>query len=127
MSQPTRPGADPDHGRDEHLWRLEEALWTSGRDSARSVTAAGAILILPYPGGILQGDDVIAHLPGDTGWRLVELDRRTVTRRGGVAVLAYRVRAEKAGVPIHQALCASTWVRDGATWLRISHQQTPIT
>jgi hypothetical protein len=126
MTRPTLPGAEPDQGQDENLWRLEEALWTSGRDSARSVTAEGAILILPYPDGILQGDDVLAHLPANTGWRLVELDRRTVIRRGSVAVLAYRVRAEKADVPIHEALCASTWLRDGATWLRISHQQTPV-
>ena len=30
---------------DEDLWRLEEAFWTSGRDSARATTAAGAIMV----------------------------------------------------------------------------------
>jgi hypothetical protein len=126
MTTQAAPDSGPDQGHDDHLWRLEEGLWTSGRDSARSVTAEGAILILPYPDGILQGDAARAQLPANTGWRLVEMDERTVMRRGSVAVLAYRVRAEKAGVPIYQALCASTWLRDAGTWLRVSHQHTPV-
>ena len=125
MKQAT-PDPGPDQGQDDHLWRLEEALWTSGRDSARTVTDAGAILILPYPDGILQGDPAQAQLPANTGWRLVEMDNRTVMRRGTVAVLAYRVRAEKAEVPIFAALCASTWLKDAGTWLRVSHQHTPV-
>lgn len=126
MTKPAAPDPRPDQGRDDLLWRLEEALWTSGRDSARSVTAEGTILILPYPDGILQGNAAQAQLPANTGWRLVEMDRRTVIRRGSVAVLAYRVRAEKAEVPIYQALCASTWLNDAGTWLRVSHQHTPV-
>jgi hypothetical protein len=118
------PGSDLD--QDEPLWRLEEALWTSGRDSARARTAAGAILILPYPDGILQGNAAQAQAPANTGWRLIEMDQRTVIRRGSVAVLAYRVRAEKAEVPIYEALCASTWLKDAGTWLRLSHQHTPV-
>ncbi|MCC5985237.1 MAG: hypothetical protein JJU42_12820 [Rhodobacteraceae bacterium] len=113
-----RPGDD--------LWRLETAFWTSGRDSARATTAAGAIVIYPYPLGILQGNDIWAHLPADTGWRLIEMADRSVTRQGPVAVLAYRVRAQKDATPIHAALCASTWLNDAGRWLRLSHQQTPV-
>jgi hypothetical protein len=51
---------------------------------------------------------------------------RSITRRGDVAILAYRVRAEKAGAPLHEALCASTWLHDAGTWLRLAHQQTPV-
>jgi hypothetical protein len=116
-----------DTPHDHDLWRLEEALWTSGRDSARAITAAGAIVIFPYPLGILQGDAVLAHLPADTGWRLIEMADRSIARQGAVAVLAYRVQAQKDGSPIHEALCASTWLNDAGRWLRLSHQQTPVT
>jgi hypothetical protein len=111
---------------DDDLWRLEETFWTSGRESARAATAAGAVVIYPYPLGILQGDAIWAHLPADTGWRLIEMADRSVTRQGTVAVLAYRVRAQKADTPIHEALCASTFVNDAGRWLRLSHQQTPV-
>lgn len=111
---------------DEDLWRLEEAFWTSDRDSARTATAAGAIVIYPYPIGILQGDDTWAHLPADTGWRLIEIADRSVSRQGSVVVLAYRVRAQKPDGPIHEALCASTWLNDAGRWLRLAHQQTPV-
>lgn len=108
------------------LWLLEETLWTSGRDAARAVTAPGAITIFPYPTGILQGDAAFAHPQADTGWRSIEMLDRSASLRGDVAVLAYRVAAEKPGVAIYRALCASTWVRDGASWRRLSHQQTPV-
>ncbi len=83
-------------------------------------------MVLPYPDGILQGDDIHANPRANTGWSVVELEQRTVIRHGAVAVLAYCVRAEKAEVPIYEALCASTWLNDAGTWLRISHQQTPV-
>ena len=113
--------------QNKDLWRLEETFWTSGRDSARANTAAGAVVIYPYPLGILQGDATLEHLPADTGWRLIEMTDRKVSRQGLVAVLTYRVRAEKEGSPLHEALCASTWLNDSGRWLRLSHQQTPVT
>lgn len=110
---------------EETLWHLEERLWTSGRDAARSMMASGAILVLPYPDGILQGDALWSHPGVNTGWRLVEMTDRSMTRQADVAVLAYRVRAEKPGGPPHAALCASTWLNDAGHWRRLAHQQTP--
>lgn len=97
------------------LWQLEERLWTSGRDSARSTLVSGGIMVLPYPDGILQGDGLWSHPAVSTGWRLVEMTDRTIALRGDIAVLAYRVRAEKPDVPVHEALCASTWLNDAGT------------
>jgi cytochrome c oxidase assembly protein Cox11 len=51
---------------------------------------------------------------------------RRVTRCQDIAILTYRVSAEKADVPIYKALCASTYLNDDDTWLRISHQQTMV-
>jgi len=51
---------------------------------------------------------------------------RRVTKCGDIAILTYRVSAEKPDVPIYKALCASTYLRDEEKWLRLSHQQTPV-
>jgi len=74
-----------DRPRDQDLWELEGALWTSVRDSARTNTAAGAIVIFPYPSGIFQGDAIWAHPMADTGWRLIEMSDLSIVRRGSRA------------------------------------------
>lgn len=108
------------------LWDMEEHFWTSGADNARATTATNAVMIFPYPPGILQGDQIWIHLRQRTGWRSVVMAERRVTRCGDIAILTYRVSAEKADVPIFKALCASTYVDDEDKWLRISHQQTAV-
>ena len=108
------------------LWHLEELFWAGGLDSARSTTAKDAVMIIPYPVGILQGDRTWQHLEQEKPWRSVEITERNAARRGSVAVLYYRVSAERADAPICEALCASTYVQDDGKWLRMSHQRTPI-
>ncbi|MEQ9037227.1 MAG: hypothetical protein RIE24_02620 [Silicimonas sp.] len=108
------------------LWDMEEHFWTSGADKARATTATNAVMIFPYPPGILQGDQIWTHLRERTGWRSVLMAERRVTRCRDIAILSYRMSAEKPGVPISQALCASTYLHDEDSWLRISHQQTPV-
>ena len=60
------------------------------------------------------------------GWRSVVMSERHISRQVNIAVLAYRVSAERDGVPIYEALCTSTYLNDEGTWLRLSHQQTPV-
>ena len=109
------------------LWDMEERFWTSGVDAARATTAQNAVMVFPYPPGILQGDMIWNNLRERTGWRSVVMAERRVTRTRDIAILTYRVSAEKPDVPIYKALCASTYLNDGDTWLRISHQQTAVT
>ena len=109
------------------LWDMEELFWTSGADSAKATTATNAVMIFPYPPGILQGDQIWTHLQQKTGWRSVVMSERRVTRCLDIAILSYRVSAEKPDVPIYEALCASTYLKDHENWLRISHQQTAVT
>jgi hypothetical protein len=109
------------------LWDMEEHFWTSGADSARSTTAANAVIIFPYPRGILQGNHIWAHLRQRTGWRSVIMAERRTTRCGYIAILTYRASAEKPDVPVFKALCASTYFHDEDSWLRLSHQQTSMT
>lgn len=114
--------------RDEAiLWDMEERFWTSGARAGRAATAKNAVMIFPYPTGILQGDRIWSHLRPQTGWRSVEMTDRSATRHGEIVLLAYHVSAEKADVPIYEALCASTYLHDESKWLRMSHQQTPVT
>ena len=107
------------------LWAMEERFWTSGADSARATTLSNAVMIVPYPPGILQGDQIWDYLRERTGWRSVVMTERRVVRCSDIASLSYQVLAEKLDVPIYHALCASTYLRDDDKWLRISHQQTP--
>lgn len=109
------------------LWEMEEHFWTNGAESARTTTASNAVMVFPYPPGILQGDQIWPHLKQRTGWRSVLMAERRVTRCRDIVILSYRVSAEKAEVPIYKALCASTYLDDDDTWLRISHQQTTAT
>ncbi len=109
------------------LWDMEEHFWTSGADTARATTSADAVMIVPYPPGILQGDQIWTHLRQRTGWRSVVMAERRVTRCRDIAILTYRVSAERDDVPIFKALCASTYLYDENKWLRISHQQTTVT
>ncbi|AML51756.1 DUF4440 domain-containing protein [Falsihalocynthiibacter arcticus] len=108
------------------LWDLEERFWTQGAESARQMTAENAIFVYPYPAGFLQGDAIGQSSDVSQRWRSVVMSERYITRKGGIAVVAYRVSAEREGVPLYTALCTSTYMKDDATWLRLSHQQTPL-
>ena len=107
------------------LWDMEERFWTGGADSARRMSASGAVFVFPYPAGILQGDRLWREKDVAQRWRTVEMSERYLTRQGEIAVLAYRVSAERAGEPIREAVCTSTYLRDDGNWLRLTHQQTP--
>ncbi|MCB1418695.1 MAG: hypothetical protein KDJ74_06720 [Notoacmeibacter sp.] len=109
------------------LWEMEEHFWTSGADNARATTATNAVMVFPYPPGILQGDQIWTRFRERSSWRTVVMAERRVMRCHDIAILTYRVSAEKPGVPICKALCASTYLNDDETWVRISHQQTVVT
>lgn len=109
------------------LWALEELFWTSGAEHAQATTATNAVMVFPYPPGILQGDQIWHHLQDRTGWRSVLMSERRVMCCGAIAILTYRVSAEKTDVEVYKALCSSTYLQDDDSWLRISHQQTLLT
>ncbi len=111
---------------DDVLWDLEERFWTQGADSARTLSARNAVFVFPYPAGILQGDALWREPVVAQRWRSVVMSKRHVTREAGIAVLAYRVAAERGDLPIYQALCTSTYLKDDDKWLRLTHQQTPL-
>ena len=111
---------------EDELWAIEEKFWIQGADSARTRTAKGAVFVLPYPPGILQGDAIWREGMVAQRWRSVEFSERYYKQEKDVYVLAYRASAERSDTPIYEALCTSTYLRDDRKWLRIVHQQTPI-
>lgn len=137
MTVSTQTTTEPDHEAHSHgtlsqrerdvPWDMEEQFWTSGVDSARSSTAANAVMIFPYSPGILQGDQIWAHLRRRTGWHSVIMAEQRTIRCGDIAILTYRVSAAMPDVPVLKALCASTYLHDEGRWLRIPHQQTMVT
>ena len=111
---------------EDELWAMEERFWTEGADSARHITAKDAVFVFPYPAGILQGDSICRESGVAQRWRSVAMTERYFKHRKDVAILAYRVSAERGDLPIYEALCTSSYLKDDDTWLRILHQQTPI-
>jgi len=111
---------------EDTLWEMEERFWTQGADSARTMTAKGAVLVFPYPVGILRGDQIWREALVAQRWRSVEFSERCFNQEKDIGVLAYHVSAERDGEPIYEAYCTSSYIKDGRAWLRILHQQTPL-
>ena len=109
------------------LWDREERFWSEGADAARRMTAKGAVFVLPYPAGILQADALWKAPEFAQRWRSVVMSDRVTTHQGDIALLAYHVSAERKDQPIYEALCSSVYRKDDETWLRLTHQQTPVT
>jgi len=112
---------------EKDLWALEEQFWTEGAESARNMSAKGAVFVLPYPVGILQGDSLWRESIVAQRWRSVVFTMRSFNKEKNVAVLAYHVAAERDDIPIYKALCTSSYLQDDGKWLRMAHQQTPET
>ncbi|MDG3042770.1 hypothetical protein [Roseicyclus marinus] len=111
---------------EDTLWATEEQFWTQGADSARTMTAKGAVFVFPYPIGILQGDRIWREDLVAQRWRSVEFSERCFSREKDIVVLAYRASAERQGQPVYETYCTSSYLNDGEAWLRILHQQTPV-
>lgn len=129
MTDSPRPGPGhppPDADTAATLWDMEERFWTEGADSARHMTARDAVFVFPYPAGILQGGAMWREAEVAQRWRSVVMAERHLSIQRDVAALAYRVSAERGDDPIHEALCSSTYLRDGGAWLRLTHQETPL-
>lgn len=114
----------PPMNDEDHLWSLEEKFWLEGLDSARHMTAKGAVFVFPYPVGMLQGEALWQEKSVAQRWRTVSMTQRYFKRANDIAVLAYHVSAERADIPIYGAICTSSYVQDNQTWLRVVHQQT---
>lgn len=111
---------------EDELWASEERFWTEGAESARNMPSKDAVFVLPYPDGILQGDSLGHDSGAAQRWRSVVMTERELKLEKDIAVLTYRVSAERADMPIYEALCSSSYLHDDGGWIRILHHQTPV-
>lgn len=116
----------PPHA-DAPLWDREELFWTKGASTARQMSSKHAVFVFPDPTGVLQGAALWRETHVAQRWRSAVMSERHVCIQGDTAVLAYRVSADRDGEPIYEALCTSTYMKDNGEWLRLAHQQTPVT
>jgi len=65
----------PTMNDEDHLWSLEEKFWLEGLDSARHMTAKGAVFVFPYPVGMLQGEALWQEKSVAQRWRTVSMTR----------------------------------------------------
>lgn len=110
---------------EDSLWAMEERFWTEGANSARTMTAKGAVFVFSYPVGILRGDQIWREGLVAQRWRSVGFSEQCFAREKDVAILAYHVAAERDGTPIYEGYCTSSYLNDDGIWLRMAHQQTP--
>ena len=111
---------------EDDIWALEERFWAEGADSARQMTAKDAVFVFPYPQGILDGNAPWQENRVAQRWRSIRMSERYFKKEKNVVVLAYRVSAERSDTPLYEALCSSTYIMDDEKWLRLAHQQTPV-
>ena len=98
---------------EDTLWATEERFWTQGADSARTMTAKGAVFVFPYPVGILQGDRIWREDLVAQRWRSVEIFRAVRQpgkghRRPGLS----RLGKPGGGEPRYEAYCTSSYLND---------------
>lgn len=107
----------------------ETRLWTHGPDAYRELCSPAVVMAFPGPAGILRGREaVLDELEGQALWDSAELQDAQVKETGSAAVLSYRAHAKRGGEAVepYQCNCVSTWIRDGESWVQVSHVQTPI-
>lgn len=111
----------------EELWALEKRRWLDGAEFYERQLAPDAAMVIPYPSGL---QDRVAALSGQCParqWEAVELHDQSVTRHGETVLLSYRVVAWRDCCPEPlRASCASTYLDDDGTWLRLSHEREPL-
>lgn len=68
---------------EDTLWAMEERFWTQGADSARTMTAKGAVFVFPYPGGHPEGRRYLARGSRRTAMALCRIFRAVVQPGSG--------------------------------------------
>ncbi|WP_152187438.1 nuclear transport factor 2 family protein [Georgenia satyanarayanai] len=112
----------------EELERLGWRALSSGPDRALAFydEVLDDDVRMLFPGGLLLAGrrQVLASMAGPP-WDTHELtDLDVLEPTPDVAVVSYRVEAERAGSP-YTALVASVYVRRAGGWRLVSHQHTP--
>lgn len=112
---------------EDHLWTLENRLWSGGADIYRQNLHRDCLMAFAHPAGVMTYDAIIKAISIAPRWRDVAITERvTMTPREDVAVLGYRVWASREASDAYAAICSSTWLDEGGLWRLVQHQQSPM-
>jgi uncharacterized protein YchJ len=111
---------------EDHLFSLEEKLWTQPHEYQRRYLAYAALMVFPEPAGVLVKDEIASTLERTPRWSQVSLEEhRLLELSETAAVVSYKATAKRDG-EAYVARASSAYVRDGAAWKLAFHQQTPV-
>jgi hypothetical protein len=111
---------------DDNLWRIEEQFWSAGVDFYEQHLSAQALMVFPAPAGVLDRAATLDSVQAGCRWEHANFEKRELLRPADhVAVLVYSVIASRHEGAAYRAVCSSTYVRQGQTWLLALHHQTP--
>ncbi|WP_129791739.1 nuclear transport factor 2 family protein [Sphingosinicella sp. CPCC 101087] len=109
----------------DDLQAVERAFWFGDAEHYRACLTPGCLMVFPGM-GIVGRKQLIAGIEAGPRWSAVSFqDWRRDDPQEGVAIVAYRATATRAGMDApYRALCGSVHVRDGGRWRLAFHQQS---
>ncbi|SDE06206.1 hypothetical protein [Limimaricola pyoseonensis] len=110
------------------LWSLEKSRWLDGAKYYERRLGPDAAMVIPYPDGLQDRTAALEGRRPARQWHAIELHDQNLRREGETVMLSYRIVAWRdcCSTPM-SALCASTYLDDDGTWLRLSHDRQPVT
>jgi hypothetical protein len=105
------------------FWEMERRLWLEGVLAYENLMAARCIMVFA-PMGIMQRDSIVKSLRDAPRWSSVIFADQAEILGEHVAMLAYRAEASREHTEPYNALCTSTYIREGREWHLTQHQQT---
>ncbi len=107
----------------DQFWPVEETLWLSGPEDYAAVLHPCCLMAFSRV-GLLSADAVLEAVRGQR-WRSVTASDAVLNRiNEDVIVLGYRAEALRDGSPPYRCVCTSTYIREGAAWRLVQHQQS---
>lgn len=111
---------------DEEILALETRFWLEGVNAYEAHLDEAALMAFPQM-GVMDAASVVESLRDAPRWAAVDIDDWMVARPAeGLLVLGYRASARRGTGGPYEAVCTSTYHRDGTTWKLVQHQQSPV-
>lgn len=105
---------------------LERRFWLEGADFFRAHLTPDCVMVLPAPGGVLEGPAIVAAVDDGPRWSSVDIEPICVAApTAGSALLVYQARAERPHSVSYELHATSLYVAEDSVWLLAFHQQTP--
>ena len=111
----------------DHLLDLDRKLWSGGPDDYRDILDDDCLVAFGKTAGVADREAVAGTVSDSQRWRDVELDVEGLLQpTDAVAILTYRASATSPKNEPYRALVSSGYVKRGADWKLMFHQQTPL-